>query len=173
MITWQEFRRRRVSEPDSLQSSQQLKPELSGPGLLPCKTWLRFHSETESDSCCPASSNVSSSGKTNKEQLTQTNPIQDGDDLFCIMSSCVHGWLCADPLIGYWQDSSLMVPHQVVAAGVVDHPALFHHRGAFPLGVFDGLNQTHQRDVTAGGRAECKHTQNQFILLLQKEPQSN
>lgn len=43
--------------------------------------------------------------------------------------------------------------HQVVAARVVDHPALFNHCGAFPLGVFDGLNHTHQRDVTAGGRA--------------------
>lgn len=41
-------------------------------------------------------------------------------------------------------------------AGVVDHPALFNHCGAFPLGVFDGLNHTHQRDVSAGGRAACE-----------------
>ncbi len=46
--------------------AEQLKPDLSWLGLLPCKTWLHFHSETESDSCCPASSNVSSSGKTKK-----------------------------------------------------------------------------------------------------------
>lgn len=38
---------------------------------------------------------------------------------------------------------------QVVPAGVVDHPALFDHCGAFPLGVFDGLNHSHQRDVAA------------------------
>lgn len=49
-------------------------------------------------------------------------------------------------------------PHQVVVAAVVDHPALFHHRGAFPLGVFDRLNDSHQRDVAAGGRAKHTHT---------------
>ncbi len=48
--------------------------------------------------------------------------------------------------------------HQVVAAGVVDHPALFNHCGAFPLGVLDGLNHTHQRDVTAGARAAREQT---------------
>lgn len=67
--------------------------------------------------------------------------------------------------------------HQVVAAGVVHHPALFHHRGAFPLGVFDGLNHAHQRDVAAGARAASQQEeyvhlpdldgqQVKFILLL-------
>lgn len=52
-----------------------------------------------------------------------------------------------------------MSSHQIVPAGVVNHPALFNHCGAFPLGVFDGLNHAHQRDVTAGGRAASKQTQ--------------
>ena len=47
----------------------------------------------------------------------------------------------------------LFSSHQVVVAGVVNHPALFHHSGAFPLGVFEGLNHSHQRDVAAGARA--------------------
>lgn len=49
---------------------------------------------------------------------------------------------------------SYPLSHQVVAAGVVDHPALFHHGGALPFRVLDGLNHAHQRDVTAGGWAE-------------------
>lgn len=60
-----------LDKPDSLQSllisllclAQQLKPELDTAALLPCKTWLHFHSETGSDSWCPASRNVSSSAK--------------------------------------------------------------------------------------------------------------
>lgn len=51
-------------------------------------------------------------------------------------------------------------PHQVVPVGVVDHPALFDHREAFPLGVFDGLNHSHQGDVTAGARAEQRDNVN-------------
>lgn len=47
---------------------------------------------------------------------------------------------------------------QVVSAGVVDHPALPHHGGAPPLGLFDGLDHPHQRDVAAGGWAGDTHT---------------
>lgn len=43
--------------------------------------------------------------------------------------------------------------HQVVTVGVMHHPPLLHHCGAFPLGVLDRLNNTHQGDVTAGGWA--------------------
>lgn len=43
--------------------------------------------------------------------------------------------------------------HQVVTVGVVHQPAFFNHCGAFSLGVFDGLDHTHQRDVAAGRRA--------------------
>lgn len=42
------------------------------------------------------------------------------------------------------------VKYQRVLAGVVHHPALLHHVAAFPLGVFDGLNHPHQRDVVTG-----------------------
>lgn len=53
-------------------------------------------------------------------------------------------------------------PHQVVPVGVVNHPPLLHHGGALPLGVFDGLNNPHQGDVTAGGQAEHQHTETGF-----------
>lgn len=43
--------------------------------------------------------------------------------------------------------------YQVVPACIMNHPALLHHRGAPPLGVFDGLDHPHQRDVAAGGGA--------------------
>lgn len=43
------------------------------------------------------------------------------------------------------------VAHQVVSAGVVHHPSLLDQGGAASLCVLDGLNHTHQRDVTAGG----------------------
>lgn len=43
--------------------------------------------------------------------------------------------------------------YQSVLAGVVDHPALFHHIAALPLCVFDRLDDSHQRNVVAGGGA--------------------
>lgn len=53
------------------------------------------------------------------------------------------------------------VSYQVVPACVMNHPAFFHHRGAPPLGVFNGLDHPHQRDVAAcGGAARAQtHTQ--------------
>lgn len=50
-----------LSEPEPASWAQQLKPELDTPALLPGRTWLHFHSETESNSWCPASRSVSSS----------------------------------------------------------------------------------------------------------------
>ncbi len=55
--------------------------------------------------------------------------------------------------------------HQVVTVCVMNHPAFFHHGGAFPLGVFDGLNYSHQRDVAAGGRAAYEHTHTHTGIL--------
>lgn len=46
--------------------------------------------------------------------------------------------------------------YQVVPARIMNHPALLHHGGAPPLGVFDGLDHPHQRDVAASGGA--RHT---------------
>lgn len=60
--------------------------------------------------------------------------------------------------------------HQAVAAGVVHHPALLHHRGAFPLGVFDGLNHAHQRDVAARGRAARRQTKHRQQYERWKTP---
>lgn len=40
----------------------------------------------------------------------------------------------------------------------MNHPALLHHGGAPPLGVFDGLDHPHQWDVAAGGGARRKQT---------------
>lgn len=49
-------------------------------------------------------------------------------------------------------------PYQVVSACIMNHPALLHHRGAPPLGVFDRLDHPHQRDVGASGRARRTDT---------------
>lgn len=51
--------------------------------------------------------------------------------------------------------------YQVVPACVMNHPAFFHHRGAPPLGVFNGLDHPHQRDVAACGGAAHTRTQSQ------------
>lgn len=51
------------------------------------------------------------------------------------------------------------VEYQCVLAGVVDHPPLLHHVTALPLCVFDGLNDSHQRDVVTGGRAAGGRTE--------------
>lgn len=48
--------------------------------------------------------------------------------------------------------------YQVVPACVMNHPAFFHHRGAPPLGVFNGLDHPHQWDVAACGGAARTHT---------------
>ncbi len=40
--------------------------------------------------------------------------------------------------------------HKIVSTGVVHHPSFFDHSGAPPLGVFDGLDHTHQGDIGAG-----------------------
>lgn len=45
--------------------------------LLPCKTWLHFHSGTESDFCCPASSNASSSANTEQVLLQHIHTDRD------------------------------------------------------------------------------------------------
>lgn len=57
-----------------------------------------------------------------------------------------------------WTFSSTQ-SYQVVPAGVMNHPAFLHHRGAPPLGVFNGLDHPHQRDVAACGGAVRTHTQ--------------
>ncbi len=40
--------------------------------------------------------------------------------------------------------------HKIVSTGVVHHPSFFDHSGAPPLGVFDGLDHTHQGNIGAG-----------------------
>lgn len=42
-----------------------------------------------------------------------------------------------------------VITDQGVPAAVMDHPALLHHRAAFPLCVLDGLYDPHQRNITA------------------------
>lgn len=60
-----------------------------------------------------------------------------------------------------WTFSSTQ-SYQVVPAGVMNHPAFLHHRGAPPLGVFNGLDHPHQRDVAAcGGAVRTTHTQSE------------
>lgn len=138
--------------------------------ILLCRTWLRCRSGRDSGFCCPASSNassavkwkprVSSSGKiwttyqyygSSKFYFTRKIPrvlisahvnsfpsIHLGQSRFRLSSS-----------VGLWGYQS----YQVVPARVMNHPALLHHRGAPPLGVFDGLDHPHQRDVGASGGA--------------------
>lgn len=53
--------------------------------------------------------------------------------------------------------------YQVVPARIMNHPALLHHSGAPPLGVFNGLDHPHQRDVAAGGGATHTHTHTQDL----------
>lgn len=60
------------------------------------------------------------------------------------------GLLC----LGFWGYQS----YQVVPARIMNHPAFLHHSGAPPLGVFNGLDHPHQRDVGASGRATQTHT---------------
>lgn len=58
--------------------------------------------------------------------------------------------------------------YQSVLAGVVDHPALFHHIAALPLCVFDRLDNSHQRNVVAGGgalRGTKKHSLRNISVL--------
>lgn len=67
--------------------AEQLKPDLSSAALLPCKTWLRFHFETESDSCCPASSNVSSSADTKEDY--QDKHLRDSKAFYFYICTCM------------------------------------------------------------------------------------
>ena len=62
--------------------------------------------------------------------------------------------------------TSPLSSHQVVSAGEVNHPPLLHGRGAFPLGVFDGLNHSHQGDVAAGARAASTQTTHTLVNTL-------
>lgn len=67
--------------------AEQLKPDLSSAALLPCKTWLRFHFETESDSCCPASSNVSSSADT--KEVHQDKHFRNSKAFYFYICTCM------------------------------------------------------------------------------------
>lgn len=59
------------------------------------------------------------------------------------------------------------VEYQSVLACIVDHPALLHQVTALPLCVFDGLNDSHQRDVVTRGRtAGGGGTKHIYLLSL-------
>lgn len=58
--------------------------------------------------------------------------------------------------------------YQSVLVGVVDHPALLHHVAAFPLCVFDRLNDSHKWDVVTGGRAARAGTTHNLRSLCVK-----
>jgi len=149
------------------------KTEMILSSLL-CRTWLQCRSGRDSDSCCPASSNVSSAVKGKMKNkvswaytlyrhyrnvrfyftreipsvLNSTHENRLGEE-FCPafrLTAVISDWA----LLGVWGYQS----YQVVPACIMNHPALLHHCGAPPLGVFDGLDHPHQRDVAAGGRAK-------------------
>lgn len=138
---------------------------------LLCRTWLRCHFGRDSNSCCPASSNVSSAvgKKDEKKQVGKHTPlINTTEEQFFLLfqeentNACVQLWRMSFPQHtgwalpfrpgssdGFWGYQS----YQVVPACIMNHPALLHQSRAPPLGVFDGLDHPHQRDVAASRRA--------------------
>lgn len=69
--------------------------------------------------------------------------------------------------IQFFRDSNLNCAHHAIFVGKVDHPALTDDLRSCTLGVFHRLNHSHQRNVTACGRAASSrdsHFNNVIII---------
>lgn len=135
---------------------------------LLCRTWHQCRSGTDSGSCYPASSNVSSAVKraTNTRlggKHTWPTKFTFHEETYCTeFNTCQQLWRrsCLQATITqfFCWDFNGYQSYQVVPARVMNHPTLFHHSGAPPLCVLNGLDHPHQRDVAARGRTTHAHT---------------